>query len=216
MDIRGGWHLLKKAIPLWGCLFFAAGSALAGPGSAAYDSGKRLAEEGRDTEAIAAFSEALSQEPGLFDAYYRRGLCYQRTGEDEKAAADLTEAINRGERTAAMVIERGRCFQRMGRNLRAIADFRLAREIDPKDREALYSLAVAYSEFNDMESALAEFEGLLAAFPDFGQGYADRALVFFKKNDYSRAWDDVKKAQELGVQVSPGLLEALRNESGGR
>jgi hypothetical protein len=34
------------------------------------------------------------------------------------------------------------------------------------------------------------------------------------KGQHDKAWDDVKKAQDLGYQIHPGFLKALREASG--
>ena len=38
---------------------------------------------------------------------------------------------------------------------------------------------------------------------------------FFYKQEYAKADDDVRKAQELGYEVHPGFLEALKRARSG-
>ena len=43
--------------------------------------------------------------------------------------------------------------------------------------------------------------------------YLVRGIAYYEKKDYDKAWDDVHKAQSLGLQVRPNFLEALRKAS---
>ena len=44
--------------------------------------------------------------------------------------------------------------------------------------------------------------------------YAERALIYYIKKEYDKAWEDVHKAQSLGQEVREGFLKALREASG--
>ena len=57
------------------------------------DRGKALYDQGDLQDAIAAYSRAISLEPGLAEAYYGRGLARQDAGETDLAIADFTKAI---------------------------------------------------------------------------------------------------------------------------
>ncbi|MGB2808363.1 MAG: tetratricopeptide repeat protein [Sedimentisphaerales bacterium] len=50
--------------------------------------------------------------------------------------------------------------------------------------------------------------------PKLAVAYSNRAVVYCKKEEYDKAWEDVHKAQSLGYQVHPGFLKALREASG--
>jgi hypothetical protein len=41
-----------------------------------------------------------------------------------------------------------------------------------------------------------------------------RAIAYFYKHEYDKAWDDVSKAQDLGSQIDPEFLKDLREASG--
>ncbi len=50
--------------------------------------------------------------------------------------------------------------------------------------------------------------------PSFGVAYNNRGASYYSKQEYDKAWEDIKKAQSLGYQVHPALLKALREASG--
>lgn len=46
------------------------------------------------------------------------------------------------------------------------------------------------------------------------QAYYNRAVSYFRKKEYDKAWEDVYKAQSLGMQLDPEFLKGLREASG--
>lgn len=50
--------------------------------------------------------------------------------------------------------------------------------------------------------------------PKYAMAYYNRAILYFGKQEYDKAWEDVHKAESLGSQVSPKFLKALREVSG--
>lgn len=57
------------------------------------DRGREQARQGNYQDAIAAFSEAIKNNPYLVEAYYRRGLAYFKLGNFHGAVFDYTEAL---------------------------------------------------------------------------------------------------------------------------
>ena len=46
------------------------------------------------------------------------------------------------------------------------------------------------------------------------EAYSNRGLAYFYIKEYDKAWNDIKKAQALGVQILPEFLKMLREASG--
>jgi len=44
--------------------------------------------------------------------------------------------------------------------------------------------------------------------------YYNRGAAYYYKREYDQAWEDVHKAQSLGLQIRPDFLKALREASG--
>lgn len=63
-------------------------------------------------------------------------------------------------------------------------------------------------------AAIAEFDKAIELDPKSGKAYFYRANVYYDDRRYSKAWDDVHAAQELGYRIAPRLLEILREVSG--
>ena len=66
----------------------------------------------------------------------------------------------------------------------------------------------------EYDAAIAEFDKAIELNPKYGKAYYYRANVYYDDHQYSRAWDDVHAAQELGYRIAPRFLKILREASG--
>jgi len=64
------------------------------------------------------------------------------------------------------------------------------------------------------DQAIADYNKAIEINPKDVTAYHNRAVSYFYKKEYAKAWDDVNKAQNLGYQVHPKFLKALREASG--
>ena len=64
------------------------------------------------------------------------------------------------------------------------------------------------------DKAILDFNKTIEIRPGHAQAYLGRLMVFYNKRDYDKAWDDVRKAQSLGLQVPASFLKDLREASG--
>jgi tetratricopeptide (TPR) repeat protein len=65
-----------------------------------FESGRRLARDGRHQEAIEAFNLAIAKIPAYAEAYFVRGACYYALGSYHQAADDIDAAAILGCRDA--------------------------------------------------------------------------------------------------------------------
>ena len=61
--------------------------------------------------------------------------------------------------------------------------------------------------------AIADYTKAIEINPKDGEAYNNRAIMYFGEKEYAKAKEDVSKAQALGYEVSPQLLENLNRES---
>jgi tetratricopeptide (TPR) repeat protein len=95
----------------------------------------------------------------------------------------------------------------------AIADFTKALELNPR-AECAYNRGYAYSLKGQWDQAIADYTKALELNPRAAAAYRNRAKSFYYKKEYGRAWEDVQKAQSLGIKIDPKFLENLRRASG--
>jgi len=66
----------------------------------------------------------------------------------------------------------------------------------------------------EMDKIIATFSQTIKYNPDYAGAYYNRAMAYFYKNNYERCWQDVHKAESLGLKFSANFLESLRKSSG--
>jgi tetratricopeptide (TPR) repeat protein len=87
---------------------------------------------------------------------------------------------------------------------------------DPNDAFARYALGLEYSGSGDTDAALAEFQLLLAAHPDYTNGYfmAAQALARAERNDEAKAMlqQGIECARRTRNQHALSEMEAMLDE----
>lgn len=131
--------------------------------------------------------------------YYNLGRQLASKGQDEKAEAQLKIAVEKDPDFKKSRVELGLIYKRTGRHDLALAEFLRAKEIDPKDHEALYQLAVVSLKTGKFAEASQLFTELLTEFPEreeFALGGALAAKYQGKDADY-------RTGREAGAKLFP-------------
>ena len=92
-------------------------------------------------------------------------------------------------------------------------------ESNPDDAFARYALGLEYSGAGDTDAALAEFQRLLAAHPDYTNGYfmAAQSLARAERNDEAKVMlqQGMECARRTRNQHALSEMEAMLDELGG-
>src|SRR5271167_3990331 len=87
---------------------------------------------------------------------------------------------------------------------------------NPDDAFARYALGLEYSGAGDTEAALAEFQRLLAAHPDYTNGYfmAAQSLARAERNDEAKTMlqQGIASARRTGNKHALSEMEAMLDE----
>jgi predicted Zn-dependent protease len=88
----------------------------------------------------------------------------------------------------------------------------------PGDAFARYGLALEYANLGETDTALAQFDQLLAAHPEYVPGYQMSAQLLFKAGRFDtarqRLEDGIACATRVGNAHARGEMEALLDEIG--
>jgi tetratricopeptide (TPR) repeat protein len=179
-----------------------------------YNRGVAYGHKGQYDEAISDYTKAIEMNSRHADAYYNRGTAYGHKGQHDKAISDFTKAIEINPRYAEAYYKRGYSYGEKGQFDQAIADYSKAIEIGPGHAEAYNNRGFTYYTKGQFDKAIADYSRALEINPRHGLAYGNRIVVYIEKEEYEKAWDDVNKAQDLGLQMHPGILKALREASG--
>ena len=85
---------------------------------------------------------------------------------------------------------------------------------NPKDSVAYAGRGKAYSGLRNYGKAATDLNKAIELDPKNIDAYTNRAVVRYMKKDYEGSWQDVHKLEELGGNMWPSFLEALRGSSG--
>jgi tetratricopeptide (TPR) repeat protein len=87
----------------------------------------------------------------------------------------------------------------------------LQQQRDLGKAQAYYDSGVVYCKAGAFDSAISDFNKAIEINPRESQYYYYRGVTYAAKDEFNKAWKDVHKAQDLGYQVSPEVIEQLRN-----
>lgn len=99
----------------------------------------------------------------------------------------------------------------------SILDFTETLRIDPKYAAAYYGRAIAYAYKQMYRESLSDFSSAIRLDPKYTDAYLNRARVYYDMEEYDRAWEDVHKAEALGVETDllyKGFVRKLQEASG--
>lgn len=123
----------------------------------AYQLGMTLEAQGRLGEALAAYEQALSTDPGHAGAWNNRGNVLRKTGRLDEAVESLSHAVALSPRHIAPLTNRGTVLLLLNRHAEAAADFRQLLALAPDDRNApggLLTAAQALCDWDTVEALL--------------------------------------------------------------
>jgi tetratricopeptide (TPR) repeat protein len=168
------------------------------------------------------------------DVYYRRAILYNAMGKLDLAVIDSTKAIESSWYDMDAYFERANAYNQLEDYDKALEDYTKLLEIRgnlsvgsnesdkvlhgpdffPDVSKVYYNRGSVYLIKNDFNKALLDYNRAIVSKPDFGVAYRERARVYLETKDYDSSWQDIKKAQSLGVEIDSELREKFQKASG--
>src|SRR5947209_4084579 len=131
----------------------------------ALERGLMLYEQGRYRRALAAFDEAVREQPSAA-AYTNRGTTRIRLGDTAGAIADFTSALTLAPDDAEIFFNRGNARLVAGDPRGALADFTRAVGLRPGFALAVFNRGIARLRSSDVPGARADWSEAVALTPD--------------------------------------------------
>ena len=151
--------------------------------------GNYLFEQEVYQSAIKAFTMAIEKENRVPNLYLNRGLSKKKIKDFYGAIADFTKVID---------IISSEEFSLLS------PSFKLA------FRDAYNSRGLSKYELKDYNGAVLDFTNLIEIYPNFSEGYNNRAVVNYLLRNLQNSCEDARKAQRLGYDAS-GLIQIVCN-----
>lgn len=167
----------------------------------------RLLRSGRTPEAISAYREALTDEPGLASAHMGLAQALAAAGEIDESIEVYREAasVDRADvephlRVAALLTQRAQ-------HRDAVTAYEAALAIDPARPDALAGLGAALRRIGDYDRAADRLSEAVRLAPDMAEAHHDLGTVFQLQGRLSEAMDAYRQA----IERVPGYLSAWSN-----
>ena len=162
-------------------------------------------------EAVKQYKKALIIKPDFLDAHYGLAICYSKMGmiEDEIQQYKMILAIKPDMLSA--LVNLGNAYFGQDKYNVAIMHYKKAVLLEPNEPMVYYNLGAAYSNNKNYKQAVTAY--LKAVEIDAGIGDAHYGLAFgyYQLKKYDLAWEHIKIAQDLGVEVTKDQLDAIKS-----
>ena len=154
---------------------------------------------------------------GLADYFYYQGIEYKNSGDIDKAINSWAKAIEQNPEFAEAYYNRGSAYVRQEKLDEALSDFDKTIQFSSGIKMqmfAYYNKGLIYQKKGDFEGAISNYDKAIRSDATYAPAYKNRASVYFFMKDYDKSWEDVSKAEELGLKCHPEFLKELEKASG--
>ena len=172
----------------------------------ALEQAMRLGAQGRFEQAVAAYEQALAQDPELVEAYMGLGLMLTTLGRLPEAIQACQGALALRPELPELHNNLGSLFNCLNQHAQAEAALRQAIALRPLYVEAHYGLGMTLVAMNRLEEAEAVFQLAIVLRPDMADAHRQLASVFARRNLPRQA--EIAYRQALALQ--PDHAESLK------
>ena len=68
---------------------------------------------------------------------------------------------------------------------------------------------IAVVDQKEIDNIIAVFTESIKHNPNYAGAYYNRAVAYFYKNDYDKSWQDIHKAEALGINIDVKFIELV-------
>jgi tetratricopeptide (TPR) repeat protein len=154
------------------------------------------------TTALASMTDPLQRAHFLSE----RGYAHFQLNQLDAAMSDYNEALRVQPGYAPALSGRGAIFQTKRQTELALNDYAAATKSDPGYLAAHDNRAYIYQSKGDLEKAIAGYSAAIRLYPTYADSYWVRGIAYFEKGELDHARADLRKAQSLNGELSPGTM----------
>ncbi len=151
--------------------------------------GYALQHLGRDTEAEAAYGQALVYAPHVWQAHHCLSVLRSRQGRLQEALANARTALELCPSATIVRYNLGAIYHQMGEHDRAEQAFRDVLRADPGDAEAHFNIGYLYDIRRRPDSAAVYYQQAIRLEPKMSQAYLFLGNLFFSRENFREARD---------------------------
>ena len=171
--------------------------------------GSVLDQEGKTSEAVACYSEAIRIMPNLVLSYNKRALAFAKLGRYQEAFDDLNKVIRLKPDYADAYLSRGAIYLRLGRYAEAVGDFSEVIRLRPDDDSGYFNRGNARIRLGQLSGALEDFNQAAARNAHDPAVYINRGVILLRMGQSRQALEDFTRA----VRLKPDDAGAYNNRA---
>ncbi|HUI06612.1 MAG TPA: tetratricopeptide repeat protein [Verrucomicrobiae bacterium] len=171
------------------------------------DLGNVLLQQGKDTEAISKYDQALRLNPDFAEAHFNLGLALLRLGRVPEAAGRWEQALRLKPNYAEAHNNLGVALAQLGHVPEAIECYDRALQLKSDYAEAHYNLAVALARLNKLPEAIAEYQQAVRLKSDYAEAQNGWGLILVRLGRTREAVEHWEQA----LRLQPDYAEAHYN-----
>lgn len=175
--------------------------------------GSVFQQMGKYNQAISELNKAIQIDPKLAEAYYGLGVCYNKLKSVDEEIWGYKRALAVQPDMVAALVNLGNAYFGQKKYAMAIEEYKKAVLIQPDEGMIHYNLGAAYSNIEDYEQAVAEYLRTTELNPENGDAHYGLAFGYYHLKKYKQAWKHIQTAENLGVEVSKDLRNAVKRKA---
>jgi serine/threonine protein kinase/Tfp pilus assembly protein PilF len=182
------------------------GETLSSPAEREQQQGILLSDQGKYSEALQSFHQALQKDPNLKLLYYQRANTWYALGRYEEAIADYTQALKQNPEHLDAFLNRGNSKKQQGKLEEALEEYQNLLEKNPQFFEAYLNSALIFFEQKKYTEALSYLEKASPLSPESPDLFFNRGRIREALGDREEALKDYAQALWQNPQMSPASL----------
>lgn len=168
--------------------------------------------EGEIRNAVTQYEKAVSLNPDHAEAHLNLGYAFRKEGAVDQAELYYKKAIELRPNYSKAFNNLGNLYLSKNMYAKAEESFLSAVESDPDYYEAYSNLGSLYYKQGNAELAKINWEKSIKINPEFAQAYYNLGVLFYNSKEYKKAGQYFGRAQELGLNVNPALLNSVKEK----
>ena len=175
----------------------------------------KLYTEQKYTEAVSAYEEAVTLDPGNWGYRLNLGLSHKKAGQPEAALTAFRKAVELNPESYSANKETGEALGLAKQFAEAKPFYEKAVALSPDDPDAQYNLGVCLVNIGESEAALPRFQKAVELKPDYAEAYYQMGTILIGQNKAAEACASLEKFLALApghekAGIAKQLLEFLK------
>lgn len=182
-------------------------------GIAYYNHSLILIQQNNYEKAIECCKKSLEYKSKNPDAYHVIGNIQREQKQYQEALKSYTQAISFSQQPARFYAARAWIYHDLNDHKAQLADMKKAVEQEPENAHYQFHCGKFKQEVGPEEFKTAEknYTKAIELNPDYVEAYTERAAYYMTFQQFEKALDDLRRAKDLGAEVSH-LLDAAQFE----